>query len=514
VDRQDALTAPRLQMRNIGKRFGGVTALADVSLDALAGEVHAICGENGAGKSTLMKILSGAITAYDGRLLLNGAPVRFQGPRDAEWRGVSIIYQELNLVPELSAAANIYLGREPIKLGVFLDDREMQRQAAHYFQQVGATFNPRRKVRDLRIGDQQLVEIAKALSLDADILIMDEPTSALAETEVARLYRVIESLKARGVSVLYISHKMDEIFKVADRITVLRDGRHVRTLRRDEAEPGEVIRLMVGRELSTLHLQHEAPADAEVALRVEGLTMRRTDRPDARQLDDISFTLNAGEVLGVAGLLGAGRTELLECLFGAGPGRTTGRVFVRGKQVAIKSPQDAVRHGLALVTEDRKTLGLFSELPVGANITICHLDDLTTAKLLSRKRERRAARDAVERLGIRTDGIAASIHSLSGGNQQKCVLARWLLTEPAILLLDEPTRGIDVGAKAEIYVLLRELCREGIGVVMTSSELPELLAVCDRVMVLCEGRKTAEFARSEATEEKILQAAMDVQSVA
>lgn len=499
--------AIRLEMRGIGKRFGGVTALADVSLDARSGEVHAICGENGAGKSTLMKILSGAILDYQGELVLNGRTVRFDGPRHAEEQGVSIIYQELNLVGDLSASANIFLGRERLRAGIFIDDRAMDRESAAYFDQIGAQFSPRVKVRNLRIGDQQLVEIAKALSLDADILIMDEPTSALAESEVARLYKVIGSLKAQGVTILYISHKMDEVFKLADRITVLRDGRHVKTLDRGETNPREVINLMVGREIASLELEHRENVGSEV-LRVEGLRLPHRDRPGSWQLDGVDFSLRAGEVLGVAGLLGAGRTELLESLFGAAKERPKGRMFVEGREVMPRSPRDAIRRGIAMVTEDRKNLGLFDQMTVGFNITICHLRELLVARLLSRRKERKVTDSSIARLRIRTDGSDAGILSLSGGNQQKCIIARWLLTQPRILLLDEPTRGIDVGAKAEIYVLLRELCRQGIGIIMTSSELPELLAVCDRILVLCEGRKTAEFSRQEATEERIVHAAM------
>ncbi|MFO0944620.1 MAG: sugar ABC transporter ATP-binding protein [Planctomycetota bacterium] len=500
--------ATRLEMRGIGKRFGGVTALADVSLDARSGEVHAICGENGAGKSTLMKILSGAILDYDGELVLNGRAVRFDGPRDAEEQGVSIIYQELNLVGDLSASANIFLGRERLRGGVFIDDRAMDREAAGYFEQLGAHFSPRVKVRNLRIGDQQLVEIAKALSLDADILIMDEPTSALAESEVARLYKVIQSLKSQGVTILYISHKMDEVFKLADRITVLRDGRHVKTLERNETTPREVINLMVGREIAALDLKHAETLGTEV-LRVEGLTLPHRDRPGQWQLDHVDLSLRTGEVLGIAGLLGAGRTELLECLFGAPNMRPKGRMFVEGREGLPRSPREAIRRGIAMVTEDRKNLGLFDQMTVGFNITICHLKELLVAKLLSGRLERKVTESSIERLRIRTDGPGAGILSLSGGNQQKCIIARWLLTQPKILLLDEPTRGIDVGAKAEIYLLLRELCQQGIGIIMTSSELPELLAVSDRILVLCEGRKTAEFSRAEASEEKIVHAAMD-----
>lgn len=498
--------ALRLEARRITKRFGGVTALDNVSLDARSGEVLALCGENGAGKSTLMKILSGALTDYEGELVLSGKPVQFKAPRDAERMGVGIIYQELNLVPHLSAAANLFLGRERRK-GIFLDDRAMEREAAAYFDQLGATFSPRTKVRDLRIGDQQLVEIAKALSLDADLLIMDEPTSALADAEVARLYQIIDDLKARGVTILYISHKMDEVFRLADRITILRDGKFVETLERDQVTPERVINQMVGREIASLHLDH-VPTAGPSLLEIKNLRLENPTRSGALLLEDVSFSLRAGEVLGVAGLMGAGRTELLETLFGASVHRPSGSMTMAGKTGFPANPQVAIAERLAFVTEDRKNLGLFGDLSVGGNITLCNLKDLVVGPFLSRSKQRQAARDSISRLAIKTDGASAAIGSLSGGNQQKCILARWLLTRPLVLLLDEPTRGIDVGAKAEIYQLLRTLCREGLGIIMTSSELPELLAVSDRIMVLCEGRKTAEFTRDEATEEKIAHAAM------
>jgi ABC-type sugar transport system ATPase subunit len=498
--------APRLSVRGITKRFPGVTALSDVSLDVAAGEVHAIVGENGAGKSTLMKILSGAITEYDGEIVLRGQPVRFSGPRDAERAGVSIMYQELNLVEQLSAAANIFLGREKRTWLGLLDDRAMERDAAGYFAQLAAPLHPAARVGDLRVGDQQLVEIAKALSLNADILIMDEPTSALSEQEVRRLFDVVRALKTRGVTILYISHKMDEVFALADRITVLRDGKLVQSLARDAAEPRHVVNLMVGREIAAIHFD-EPRQPGDEALRVENLSLSGTDHGSRNKLDNVSFVLRRGEILGVAGLLGAGRTELLECLFGASPRTPTGTIRLGGRTVLFRRPSDAMAAGLALVTEDRKRLGLFDQMTVASNITITRLDSVRSGPLLSRSKELGVVTRTTKDLSIRTAGAHAAITSLSGGNQQKCIIGRWLLTEPTVLLLDEPTRGIDVGAKAELYVLMDKLCRQGLGIIMTSSELPELLTVCDRIMVLCEGRKTAEFARGEATEEKIMHAA-------
>jgi ABC-type sugar transport system ATPase subunit len=496
----------RLSIRHVTKRFSGVTALSDVSLDVAGGEVHAIVGENGAGKSTLMKILSGAITEYDGEIVLRGRPIRFGGPRDAEHAGMSIMYQELNLVEQLSAAANIFLGRERRNRLGLLDDRRMEREAGGFFTQLGTPMRPGTRVGDLRVGDQQLVEIAKALSLNADILIMDEPTSALSEQEVRRLFETIRTLKARGVTILYISHKMDEVFQLADRITVLRDGRLVQTVSRAEAEPRQVINLMVGREIATLHFDEPRRPSDEV-LRVDGLTLASREHGARLKLDGVSFSLRRGEILGVAGLLGAGRTELLESLFGASPNLPTGKIVLDGRTVLFRKPSDAMAAGLAYVTEDRKRLGLFDQMTVASNVTITKLGSLRTGPLLSRRKELAVVGQSTRDLSIKAAGPDAAITSLSGGNQQKCILARWLLTQPKVLLLDEPTRGIDVGAKAELYVLMDRLCRAGLGIIMTSSELPELLTVCDRIMVLCEGRKTAEFRRADATEEKIMHAA-------
>ena len=499
---------PILSIDNVTKRFGGVTALDAVSLDVARGEVHAIVGENGAGKSTLMKILCGAITDYEGRIELDGSRVRFHSTRDAEQAGIRIIYQELNLVDDLSAAANIFLGHERCTRFGILDERRMQAETAKRFADLGASIRPDQPVRALRVGDQQLVEIAKALLFDASVLIMDEPTSALSESEVERLFSTIATLRERGVTVLYISHKMGEVFRLADRVTVLRDGRLIRTTDQARGSPEEVMRQMVGREIASLELAPQRTVGNEV-LRVEGLSLPAgKDRARGRLLD-VSFALRRGEVLGVAGLLGAGRTELLECLFGASKLRPVGRIFLEGKRVEFKGPSAAAAAGLALVTEDRKRYGLFDQMSVGANISLVELAELARAGIVDRAKEQDAVGRSIHDLGIRTTtGGDARVNSLSGGNQQKCILARWLLTEPKVLLLDEPTRGIDVGAKAELYVLMDKLCRAGLAILMTSSELPELLTVCDRILVLAEGRKTAEFPRAEATEEKIMHAAL------
>ncbi len=497
---------PLIAIEHVTKRFPGVVALDDVSFEVAEGELHAVVGENGAGKSTLMKILSGVINEYEGRLALRGRPVRFRDTRDAEEAGVGIIHQELNLVEELSAAANVFLGREKrTRLGL-LDDRAMEKAAAGLLAELECQADPGRPVRELRVGDQQLIEIAKALSLETDVLIMDEPTSALTESEVARLFRVIDRLRRRGVTILYISHKLDEVFRLADRVTVLRDGRRVRTLRREETDPRAVTHLMVGREIEALDLGGER-RPGEVVLEVRNLSLPWAGHARAWRLKDVSFTLRRGEVVGIAGLMGAGRTELLECLFGASPEPPRGRVLLDGREVTFADPAAARRAGVALVTEDRKRLGLFAQMSVGENTTICTLADAARSGFVRRGRERRMADEAVRRVGVKTSGLDAAVTSLSGGNQQKTIIARWLLTRPKVLLLDDPTRGVDVGAKAELYRLIHRLCGEGLGVLVTSSELPELLTLCDRILVLCEGRLTAEFARHEATEQRIMEAA-------
>ncbi len=498
--------SPLISIQHVTKRFPGVVALRDVSLEIMAGELHAVVGENGAGKSTLMKILSGVIPDFEGELQLRGQTVGFQSPRDAEKAGISIIHQELNLVENLSAAANIFLGREKRMLFGFLDDRAMERAAEELLVQLECHIQPRQLVRELRVGDQQLVEIAKALSFETDILIMDEPTSALTESEVARLFRVIDRLRKRGVTILYISHKLDEVFRLADRITVLRDGKLVKTQERSKTDARQVTHLMVGREIEAVDLG--APRQpGEVVLEVRELSLPWRGHARAWRLRDISFTLRRGEILGIAGLMGAGRTELLECLFGSSPESPRGQILLEGRGVRFTHPAAAKQAGIALVTEDRKRLGLFANMTVRENITMCTLTDATRAGIVRGGRERAMAQEMVDKLSVRTSGVDAAITNLSGGNQQKTIIGRWLLVKPKVLLLDDPTRGVDVGAKAELYRLMDQLCREGLGIIVTSSELPELLTLCDRILVLCEGRLTGEFSRPEATEQRIMEAA-------
>lgn len=497
---------PIIATQNVTKRFGGVVALNNVSIDIVAGELHAICGENGAGKSTLMKILSGVLTEFDGEYLLRGQSVRFSGTRDAERAGVSIIHQELNLVEQLSAAANIFLGREIKTRFGLLDNAAMNRAAADLLSQLECHVSPEALAKTLRVGDQQLVEIAKALSLRSNILIMDEPTSALTEGEVARLFRVIDRLRQRGVTILYISHKMEEIFRLADRITVLRDGKHVETINRADTTPKRVTHSMVGREIEeAAHHQPRTPGD--VLLEVRNLSLPWPRHARKWRLEKINLSLRRGEILGIAGLMGAGRTELLECLFGAASDSIQGEILLRGKNVRFRHPAEARVAGVAMVTEDRKRLGLFSQMKVRENMTICTLRQVAQFGLVRYSAEAKSANECASQLSIKSDGIEAPIMSLSGGNQQKAIIGRWLLTQPDVLLLDDPTRGIDVGAKAELYRLMDQLCRAGIGIIVTSSELPELLTVSDRILVLCEGRQTGEFLRRDANEQLIMEAA-------
>ena len=501
---------PVISIRGIGKQFNAVRALHNVSFDVRPGELHAVMGENGAGKSTLMKILSGVYSEYEGEIALHGHTVRFQSTGDAEDAGVSIIHQELNLVEQLSVAANIFLGRElKFALGI-LNQSAMDRQAAELLRQLDSNISPRALVSTLRIGDQQLVEIAKAISLNAEILIMDEPTSALTESEVARLYSVIEQLRKRGVTILYISHKMDEVFRLADRITVLRDGQFVQTLDRAEATPRSIAHLMVGRDLEPAR-QRAVPKGAPVVLETIQLSLAWPGHLRGLRLKDINFRLHRGEILGFAGLMGAGRTELLECLFGASNPPPQGQLIVQGRERSFAHPAEAMHAGIAMVTEDRKRLGLFSHMTVRENTTLCALQNCATAGVVSRNRETIATGSQIKSLSIKTNGSEAPITSLSGGNQQKCIIGRCMLIKPSILLLDDPTRGVDIGAKAELYQLMEQLAAEGVSIIVTSSELPELLTVSDRILVLCEGVITGEFTRAEATEQRIMEAATHLQ---
>lgn len=502
---------PVLRMRGIGKTFPGVRALDGVELELHAGEVAALLGENGAGKSTLMNILAGVHAEYDGTIAVNGEDVRIGGPRDAQRHGIAMIHQELNLVPELSIADNVFLGREERTARGTIDRRTMYAKTAELLAGLGLDLSPRRLVRQCRIAERQLIEVAKALSLDVRVLVMDEPTSALADAEVRRLFTVIRDLTARGVAVVYISHRLEELAEIADSVTVLRDGTYVGRRSMAGATRAELIQMMVGRPLGELFPRTErAHAGGDVRLRAEGLTLEAA--PGRTRLRGVDVTVRAGEIVGLAGLMGAGRSEVLETLYGVHKAPAGGRIELDGRAYRPRSPGYAIRRGLALVAEDRKAQSLVLDNTVAFNTSLAALGRFTRL-FVDRRRERAAVAEKVAELKVKTPGTAAIVNNLSGGNQQKVVLGKCLLTEPGVLLMDEPTRGIDVGAKAEIHALMSRLAADGTAVLVVSSELPELIAMCDRILVLCEGRVTGEFHRDPANgpaadQEAILTAAM------
>ncbi|GAA4841187.1 sugar ABC transporter ATP-binding protein [Saccharopolyspora rosea] len=502
-------TPPLVDMAGITKRYGGVLACDAVDLTVRGGEVHALLGENGAGKSTLMKVLSGDVTDHEGRIGVEGEPVRFAGPADAQRAGIAMIHQELDLVPGLSVAENLHLGREPrTRFGV-VDRRGMAERTRALLRRTGIELDPGRPVGQLRVGEQQLVTIARALALDAKVLIMDEPTSALSNAEVERLFAVIRELRQRGTGIVYISHRMDEIGRIADRATVLRNGRVVAEFDARELTAEQAAEAMVGRSVRTLFRTERAEAGEEL-LRVRGLAVRpRRPRVGRREPDGIDLTVRRGEIVGLCGLLGSGRTELLETLFGAGtPGEWVGEVLLDGSAVRPSNPRRALRRGIAFVPEDRRASGLVLDHSVLANTVLSVVDRLGAAGLVRRRAEVSAAERSVERLRVKLGRIVDPVGTLSGGNQQKVVFGRMLLTEPRLLLLDDPTRGVDIGAKAEIYQLLGEIAGRGIGVLLASSELPELVGVCHRVVVLRGGRSVAEFDTAGTGEAELLAAAM------
>ena len=496
-----------LQASDITKSFPGVKALDGVDFKVRRGRLNALLGENGAGKSTLMNILAGVFPPDSGTITLSGRHVEFRTPREAQEAGVSIIHQELNLVPELSIAENIFIGREPIGKFGLLDYKRMNGGAAELLDELELDVDPRTPVGRLKVGAQQVVEIAKALSFKSRVIIMDEPTSAISGHEVEILFRQIRRLKKNGVGLIYITHKLDELKKIADDVTVFRDGRLVGECEFEKISRDEMIRMMVGRELSDL-FPKSAPKPGEVVVRVRDLCLRHPDRPDDFVVKDVSFDVRRGEVLGVFGLMGAGRTELLQTLFGMHSEASSGEVEVDGGFVDIRSPKDAIAFGLALVPEDRKEEGVVLEQSIAHNTTLSCLPRIERFGLLQPKLEQDLVEDYVGRLRVKTPSIEQRVVDLSGGNQQKVVLAKWLATEPKILLLDEPTRGIDINAKKEIYALIDELAQSGFGVVMVSSELPEILGISDRILVMCEGRMAAVFQRADATEENIVEAAL------
>jgi D-xylose transport system ATP-binding protein len=497
-----------LRAQNITKRFPGVTALKDVSFDLREGEIHALCGENGAGKSTLIKLLSGIHPhgSYEGSFDVSGEEAKFATIKDAEKAGLAVIYQELALVEEMTVAENIFLGREPRRWGVFIDWPRMYQEAQVLLDRFKVGLDPAAPVRTLGVGQKQLVEIIKALAKDSKILILDEPTAALAEHEVLILLDILRDLRQRGIACIYISHKLDEVFGIADRITVLRDGSTVGTKNAADTSKAEVIRQMVGREIGDL-FPRRTSQPGEVILRVDSLSVTDAETGSAR-LHDISFELRAGEVLGIGGLMGAGRTELLMHLFGAWGRHVSGSVQLNGKSLSGLTPETIIQRGLVLASEDRRRYGLHLEQEIGFNLSLSSLASVVRGGFIQRNAEIRRNQDIFNSLRVKATGLEAIVGKLSGGNQQKVVLGKALLTEPTIILLDEPTRGIDVGAKLEIYEIINQLTAAGKAVILVSSELPELIGMSDRILMLNAGRIGGAFSRTEATQEKLMAAAM------
>jgi putative multiple sugar transport system ATP-binding protein len=497
--------ATLLEMHGIGKTFPGVRALDQVNLTVEAGEIHAICGENGAGKSTLMKVLSGVYPhgSYDGEILYDGAPLHCRSIRDSEARGIIIIHQELALVPLLSIAENLFLGNEVATRGVINWPLAFQKTES-LLRKVGLSEAPTTRVEKLGVGKQQLVEIAKALAKDVRLLILDEPTAALQENDSQKLLDLLLELKTQGITSILISHKLNEINRVADRITILRDGTTVSTLNRADISEDRIIRDMVGRDMAHRY-PDRTPAVGEVLMEVRDWNVWHPDQKDRQMIRDVNFTVRKGEIVGIAGLMGTGRTELAMSLFGRSYGkRISGSVRIGGKEADTSTVSKAVAAGLSYVTEDRKALGLVLEEPILRNVTLANLFGVSRNGILDKRRESRVAEDFRKSLAIRTPGVFQKVVNLSGGNQQKVVLAKWLFTDPQVLILDEPTRGIDVGAKFEIYAIMNELAAQGRGVVMISSEMPELLGMCDRIYVMNEGRIVGELTRAEASQERIM----------
>ena len=493
---------PVVRLRGVSKEFPGVLAVDEVDLEILPGEVHAVAGENGAGKSTLMKLLSQVERPTSGEVEISGESVEFHGPRYAQSLGVAMVYQEFALASHLSVAENLFLGHEPARAG-FIDRRAEKEKAGELLRRVGLDIDPGRSASSLTVAEQQRVEIAKALAIDAKVVIMDEPTATLAEKEIEELFEVIRDLTSRGIAILYISHRLDEIFRIADRVTVMRDGKVVHTASASELDEEELVSLMVGREVGNLYPKPEAKI-GEVLLRIEGITRSGV-------LEDCSFEVRAGEILGFAGLVGAGRTELARAIFGADP-IDSGRVELDGREIQIRSPQAAIDVGIGYLTEDRKREGLALQLAVDQNITLANLP--AQAGLLNLGAEQRIARDRSQQLDIQTPTIRRKVQMLSGGNQQKVVVAKWLETHAKVLFFDEPGRGIDVGTKAEMFGLIGDLAKEGRGIVLISSYLPELLNMCDRIMVMRDGKIAGELDRKEFSEERITALATGVEEEA
>ena len=491
-----AANIPLLEMRGIVKTYPGVKALDGVDFSVLPGEVHALIGENGAGKSTLMKILAGADTKDTGHIVINGVEMHISSPQEAMRYGISIIYQEFNLVPYMNAAENIFLGREPVgSVPGMIDFARMYTDAERIIKELGVRLNVRTPINQLSVAQQQMVEIAKATSRKSTIIAMDEPSATLTDHELENLFALIRRLKNEGVSIIYISHRLEEIFEIADRVTVLRDGCLVEMKNVADTDRDDIIHMMVGRELK------EKIPKVSAEVREVALTLKNIVRTGV--LHDISFEVKRGEVLGLAGLVGAGRTEVARAIFGADP-IDSGEILIDGELVVINSPRDAIQLGIGLVTEDRKSLGLVLGMAVRENVSLANLGILSRLGFINRRKEKAVADEYIEDLLIKTPSMEQAVQNLSGGNQQKVVLAKWLFTKSKVLIFDEPTRGIDVGAKIEIYQLMNKLAESGVAIIMISSELPEILGMSDRILVMHEGSIAGELSREEATQEKIM----------
>lgn len=488
-----------LELKNIYKSFPGVKVLEDVTLQVRPGEVHALMGENGAGKSTLMKILMGIYKADQGSIFLEGKETAMHGPKDAMSKGISMIHQELNTVLDMEVAENVFVGRELLKKGMeklkIVDIARMREETGRYFREMNIDIDPRAKMRTLSVAEMQLVEIVKAISLNSKIIVMDEPTSAITEKEAAVLFTQIERLKKQGVAIIYISHKMDEIFRISDTITVLRDGQWIGTKPAKELDNDMLIKMMVGRELTDIYPKDPVEI-GDVILEVKNLSR-------GKKVQDASFSLRKGEVLGIAGLVGAGRSELVETIFGLYP-KTGGQIFLHGKEVHIKNSADAIKNKMALITEDRKQTGLNLIVSVKENIASVSIGKLSTHGIVNDKKINEVSEKYIRELKIKTPDGNAIVGNLSGGNQQKVVLAKWLLDEPDIIIFDEPTRGIDIGAKRDVYLLINNLAKEGKAVIVISSEMAEVMGICDRILVMAEGRINGEVRREEFSQEVIM----------
>ena len=492
-----------LQMKGIVKEFPGVKALDNVTFSVKRGEIHALCGENGAGKSTLMKILSGVYPhgTYEGEIIINGQKVHFNSIKESQEAGIGIIYQELALVGEMSVAENLFLGHELMRKRI-INWNEIYVEAQKWLEYIGLNIDPQIKVADLTVGKQQLVEIAKALTKKTNILILDEPTAALTESDVEILINLLQDLRSQGVTCIYISHKLGEVMSLADSVTILRDGQTISTNPIEELSEDKIVTKMVGRELTELFPYEEHVISKENILEVKDYTAY--DEQGNKIINQVSFLLKKGEILGFSGLMGAGRSELFISLFGGLKGKKEGKVIIDGKETNIQKPADAIKEGLAYVSEDRKRYGLVLGMDITKNTTLAALNKVVKLNVIDQALEVKSATDITDKMKLKAPSLEARVGQLSGGNQQKVVLSKWLLNNPKILVLDEPTRGIDVGAKYEIYKIINELVKQGVGIVIISSELPELLGMSDRVLVMAEGKISGEFLREEATQERIM----------